>query len=293
MTTRYLTSGLRQPFRYPGSKTGLMSNIRDHLPDHNTYIGPFGGCAGDFLAKKPSKNEIYGDIDPLLVNFWRVLTNQTEELISAVKRLRYSREQLYHSVDILRSTKDPLEMATHFTVIYNQSLPQSANKWQKYYPTWCNDHRKTGEPQPSRWAKIARTLTAVRRRMCVVDFHQGDWRQLLSRDRDDVLWFFDPPYDLPQETNQDIHYNYYFLTKDHRNLLLGIGHLRGKVILCGYPSVFYDRLLPKTWHQYSYQKNLQIASYHGTTRKVDERLWTNFKFSPSCEFLTSLGQLRS
>jgi len=41
-------------FPYPGGKTRFVDEIRERLPDHQTYVEPFGGSAAVLLNKPES-----------------------------------------------------------------------------------------------------------------------------------------------------------------------------------------------------------------------------------------------
>ena len=67
---------LRRPaLRYYGGKWMLAPWIIQHLPDHKTYVEPFGGVASVLMRKAPSQVEIYNDLNSELVNFFKILRN--------------------------------------------------------------------------------------------------------------------------------------------------------------------------------------------------------------------------
>ena len=53
------------------------------MPSTHHYGEPFGGSAAVLFNRAPSPVETYNDIDGEVVNFFRVLRNQKEELIEA------------------------------------------------------------------------------------------------------------------------------------------------------------------------------------------------------------------
>lgn len=63
---------------YPGNKARLASEIVPYLASHICYVDVFGGAAGLLLNKPQSKGEVYNDIDSELVNFFKMLQNDTE-----------------------------------------------------------------------------------------------------------------------------------------------------------------------------------------------------------------------
>ena len=66
--------------RYHGGKFRLADWIISHFPKHEPYVEPFGGGASILLSKIPSGTEIYNDLDSDVVNFFKVLRNETKRM---------------------------------------------------------------------------------------------------------------------------------------------------------------------------------------------------------------------
>ena len=72
----------------------MVNNLLPLIPEHKTYIEPFGGAGWLLFGKEPSEKEIYNDIDPFLTDFFRVLQTPSEfnYFIKKLNQTPYSRE---------------------------------------------------------------------------------------------------------------------------------------------------------------------------------------------------------
>lgn len=82
-----------------------------------------------------------------------------------------------------------------------------------------------------------------------------------------VLVYADPPY-LHSTRTSSKRYRYEYTERDHIHLLTLLRGIPAYVMLSGYPSALYDRLLPD-WRTYEFQ-----AMTRGGVRT--EKLWMNF-----------------
>jgi len=114
---------MRPPFVYYGGKVGLASRIVDLMPPHRVYIEPFAGSLAVLFAKQPCVHEIVNDLDGAIVNFWRVLRDQPEQLERACALSPYSRAEWEAcGVGLDDETLDRVERARRFWVRVNQCV---------------------------------------------------------------------------------------------------------------------------------------------------------------------------
>lgn len=85
----------RAPFPWFGGKQHLAPLLLEVLPPHEVYVEVFGGAASLLFSKRPSRLEVYNDIDSGLVNFFRVLRDpkRAAELYRLLEHTPYSREE--------------------------------------------------------------------------------------------------------------------------------------------------------------------------------------------------------
>jgi len=74
---------VNSPFKWVGGKSRLRKQVIELLPAHSCYVEPFAGAAWVLFGKPPSDVEVINDIDQELVNFFRVVKQQPEELIAS------------------------------------------------------------------------------------------------------------------------------------------------------------------------------------------------------------------
>ena len=74
---------LNSPFKWVGGKSRLRKYIVPLMPAHTCYVEPFAGAAWVLFGKPPSAIEILNDIDQELINFFRVVREKPEELITS------------------------------------------------------------------------------------------------------------------------------------------------------------------------------------------------------------------
>lgn len=78
---------------YPGSKWSSAERIINLFPPHKAYLEPFAGSLAVFLNKPPDVLETINDIDGRLINMWRVMRDQSDELARLVALTPYSRTE--------------------------------------------------------------------------------------------------------------------------------------------------------------------------------------------------------
>ena len=74
----------RPVLKYPGSKWKTAEWIISLMPPHKSYLEPFFGSGAVFFKKPPSRIETINDMDGEIVNLFRCIREQPEELARAV-----------------------------------------------------------------------------------------------------------------------------------------------------------------------------------------------------------------
>ena len=81
----FKAAGQMKPvLKYPGSKWRLAEWIVSLMPPHKSYLEPFFGSGAVFFKKPPSRIETINDLDGEIINLFRCIREQPEELMRAV-----------------------------------------------------------------------------------------------------------------------------------------------------------------------------------------------------------------
>jgi len=241
-------------FPYVGGKTRLVGWITDHLPDHTTYVEPFGGSAAVLLNKPRSTIEVYNDLDGDVVQFFEVARERPGELAEWVRRTPYSEELHEEWAEAFYSGErpdDPVARAGRFLFL----------RYTQYAGKYCNpsgfkrDTPRTRVGDSATWLTVPERIKKVCRRLQGVSIQNRHFREVIDHyDGDEAVFYCDPPY-LNKEGS--------YLVKDfgHADLcdaLTGID---------GYALVSYtDRPdgLYEGWHERT------RGHYHDSGPKKDE-----------------------
>jgi len=247
----------RPVLRYHGGKWRLAPWIIGFFPDHRAYVEPFGG-AGSVLMRKPrSYAEVYNDLDGEIVNLFRVLRDNGDELVRMIELTPFSREDFYES---FLPTLDKIEAARR-TVIRsfmgfggNLTRPNRDQTPQRTgFRTYSKKNR--GSIPAGDWRNYPEAMAALIDRLRgVVIEHRDATKVIQEHDGDDVLHYVDPPY-VHSTRGFDAggtHRAYrHELTDDEHAALAGVQHAgKGMVIVSGYACDLYDRELYATWARF-------------------------------------------
>jgi hypothetical protein len=80
-------------FGWYGGKFSHLAWLLPLLPQCHHYCEPFAGSAAVLLNRQPSPVETYNDVDGEVANFFRVLREQSGELIKHIGLTPFSREE--------------------------------------------------------------------------------------------------------------------------------------------------------------------------------------------------------
>src|SRR6185503_11666682 len=86
-------------FGWYGGKFNHLDWLLPLLPEAHHYCEPFSGSAAVLLNRAPSPVETYNDIDGDVVNFFRVLRDQPDELIRSIALTPFAREEFLEAIE--------------------------------------------------------------------------------------------------------------------------------------------------------------------------------------------------
>lgn len=260
---------MRHPLiRYHGGKFRLSNWIISHFPPHQTYVEPFGGGASVLLSKQPSRIEVYNDLDSDVVNFFEVLRDPelSSELAKQVEFTPYSRCEFLNAKKDLISNK--VEMARRLVIRAQMGFGSAgATKGSTGFRL---DTARGGSDIVTIWQRQPEVILQAAARLKKVLIENRDAIKVIQdHDREDTLFFIDPPYVLDTRNMGGKAYRHEMTNADHEQLVSVIGNCKGMVILCGYEHLIYEDL---KWKKI--KKSVAAAGQCGSVLR-EEVIWIN------------------
>lgn len=261
---------VKPPFAYFGGKTTLAEQIVDILPPHDHYIEPFAGSLAVLLAKPPTTWETVNDLDDLLVNFWRVLRDRTEELARAAMLTPHSRTEYARAGEEIQ-TEDELERARLTWVRITQgrkntTRPGGATSWR------FGKNATGGHQWPRDLSMYVERMYQVAERLKRVSLENRDAVKVIEDygSHENNCLYVDPPY-VASTRVALTQYRLEAAGDDfHTRLATALNGCRASVVLSGYDSPLYAELLPE-WYATRIKAPPALS---GATDRV-EVLWSN------------------
>ena len=255
---------MKQVLKYPGAKARLANWICSYIPKHDVYLELYGGSMAVLLNKPRCHIETVNDLHGEVVNFFKVLRDNPEELQRLIVLTPYSREEYDLSY---QEFQDDVERARRFCV----------RCWQGFgcanlYHNGFKSGQQTTSPNPAKaWAELPRTIEEASKRLQGVQIENLDAMELLKRyDTKDVFIYADPPYIL--STRKSNLYKYEMSDKEHIVLLEALLNHSGKVMISGYENDIYNHYL-KGW------RKAKKETFAEQGLKRTEIIWMNYSDS--------------
>lgn len=259
-------------FGWYGGKFNHLSWLLPLLPKGHHYCEPFGGSAAVLLNREPSPVETYNDIDGEVVNFFRVLRNQTDALTKAIALTPFSREEFYRALCSDSEHLSDLERARLFYIRARQArtgLAQTASlgRWAN-----CKNTSRAGMAGVvSRWLGSVEDLPHIALRLLRVQIENRPAIDVIRLyDSPETLFYCDPPYVHITRGDSNA-YAFEMDEKAHRELADILGDCKGKVAISGYRCDLMDKLY-EGWRCYE----APLKKCHSVKELRQEALWMNY-----------------
>ncbi|MBA3248058.1 MAG: DNA adenine methylase, partial [Pyrinomonadaceae bacterium] len=230
-------------FGWYGGKYSHLDWLLPLLPEAGHYCEPFGGSAAVLINRSPSPVETYNDIHGEVVNFFRVLREQKDELIEAIGLTPFSRAEFELAITRREENVSDLERARRFYVLARQvrtGLAQkaSAGRWAHCLLT----SRAGMAGAVSRWLGAVEDLPAIAQRLLRVQIENAPAIEIIKRyDNEETLFYCDPPY--PHSSRGDVNaYANELTDEQHRALATTLRQAKGKVAISGYRCELMEEL---------------------------------------------------
>ena len=260
-------------FGWYGGKFSHLNWLLPLLPECHHYCEPFGGSAAVLINRAPSPVETYNDMDGEVVNFFRVLRDEQDELMQKISLTPFSREEFFWAVE--KNGAPPvcdLERARLFYIRARQArtgLAQTASlgRWAN-----CKKTSRAGmSGVVSRWLGGVEDLPQIAMRLLRAQIENRPAIEVIKLyDNEQTLFYCDPPY--PHGCRGDNKaYGYEMSDEEHRELASILRACRGWVAVSGYRCSLMEELY-SGWRRV----DAPVKRCHSVKKARRETLWVNY-----------------
>jgi DNA adenine methylase len=263
-------------FGYFGSKHRLASKISALLPRHAAWVEAFCGSAAVTLSKRPADLEVINDLDGEVVNLFKQLRDNSEELLRRVALTPYARQE-YLQARLDRAHDDAIEQARRFLVASMMSVNGAVGSEHAGFSFSDSYERGGREARVNRWYQLPERLAAVVERLRNVRVEKWDAIKLLKNhvDRPGSLVYLDPPYLMERRHGYTVDAN---SEEFHQELLAMCKKTRCMILLSGYANPLYSRILKPCDGWRARKLTTKTRGTDGVDLAREEMLWMNEPF---------------
>jgi DNA adenine methylase len=264
------------PFGYYGSKQRLSSRIVADLPPHNAWVEAFCGSAALTLAKEPAPIEVINDINGEIVNFFRVLRDDSGEMCRLLSLTPYARQEL-HEARVKATGLSDVERARRFFVAAMMAINGCFGKDKGGF-SFSNSYSRRGmEARVSRWNAMPDHLKVVADRLKPVRIENQDAINLFREfmDRPATLVYLDPPYLADRNHGYDHDQK---SEEFHEHLLKTAIKAKCMVLISGYKNDLYQDYLTKDRGWRKRTTKTTTRGHNGKDSEREEIVWFNEQY---------------
>jgi DNA adenine methylase len=263
---------MKPPFTYFGGKTRIAEQIAALLPPHGHYVEPFAGSLAVLLAKRRAQAETVNDLSGDLVNFWRVLRDQPDDLERVCALTPHSREEHQLCYEV---AEGELERARRTWV----RLTQGRAGQIRQRTGWRFREAPEAHSMPAYLASYVSRLHPAARRLASVSIECRPAVEVIAAygRHPDTLIYADPPYLDSTRTNAlhgDVYVHEMRGEDSHRELAETLRAVKAVAIVSGYDSPLYAELFDG-WHR---TDMTATCGNSPDTQTRTEVLWSNRPF---------------
>lgn len=259
-------------FGWYGGKFSHLDWLLPLLPAAHHYCEPFSGSAAVLLNRAPSPIETYNDIDGEVVNFFKVLRDDPENLMRAIALTPFSREEFYRAINGSSRGVSAFERARRFYIRARQTrtgLAQTATlgRWAN-----CKNTSRAGMSGViSRWFGGVESLSEIGERLLRVQIENRPAIDVIRLyDSPTTLFYCDPPY-LHQTRGDSKAYGFEMDEEQHHELARALHRIQGKAAVSGYRCKLMDKLF-QGWRRF----DAPVKQCHSIKKTRQECLWMNY-----------------
>jgi DNA adenine methylase len=256
--------GRKPPLSYYGGKQRMAHRIIPLIPRHTVYVEPFAGGAAVFFGKPwpdvantHHYREVLNDHDERIVNFYRQLRDNGEELTHRLSLTPYSEAE--HQVAKRLDYDDPMTAAVRYFVNGQQSFANKLNAgWGRSVYT-----RNWG----ATWANGVARLPEYLDRMAGVHLACADALKVIKEwDSPQTFFYCDPPY-----PGTDCGHYKGYTVDDLQRLVDALDACQGSFVLSNYdqPGVMF----PSGWERIEFNSKMSASKDKSAPKERTEVAW--------------------
>lgn len=217
------------------------------MPEHRSYVEPFGGAASVLMRKPRAYFEVYNDLDGDIVNVFRVLRapELADRLRQQLELTPFAREEFFGSYE---SSDDPVERARR-TIVRTMMGHGTTSRRKGRTGFRGKSKRGWGSTGAGDWTTYPQHIAAFIERLRGVVIEQRAALDVIRvYDDADTLFYVDPPYPLStrssmrSERDTGRAYAHDMTDDQHREVAARLCGAAGAVVVSGYHCALYDEL---------------------------------------------------
>jgi DNA adenine methylase len=271
-----MTTAIKPILKYPGSKANIADWIISYMPRTPYFLDAFCGSAAVWFALWRQgvgwpEYAVLNDLEGEITHLYRVLREPAMRaaLCDAISFTPWSREEYYLIRDAAKEQTDPIERARRYLVQLWQGHGTSTGG--RSVQGWRHQGLKgmrTNTFTWQSWNQMPDRLSMAAQALKCAEIENRPALDLIAEYAGaDVLIYADPPY-LGTVRNGSLYRYEMRGVLAHARLLRALRKHPGPVVLSGYRSPLYDRML-QGWRRVE----KETAAEKGNTRT--EVLWLN------------------
>lgn len=273
---KFTSRKINVPFGYFGSKSKIALQLCRALPPHHCWVEAFCGSAALTLSKAPAAIEVINDINGEIVNVFKQLRDNHQELCRLVSYTPYARQEFECARTVTKKDNE-VERARKFLVQSMMAINGVFGQDRGGFSYSQSYSRNGKEARVSRWYNLPERLARVVERLRGVRIENKDAIRLLEMflKRPATLVYLDPPY-LGRRTQgytYDVNEEAY-----HIKLLEIANNAKCMIFISGYENELYSKLLTeqKGWNRKTIDTITKDNS--GKSYSRIEVVWVNKHF---------------
>lgn len=263
----------RPVLRWYGGKWKLAQWLTSLFPSHRIYVEPFGGAASVLMRKPRSYAEVYNDLDGEVVNLFKCLRDpaKAEMLRKAITLTPFARDEF---VESYKDSDDPIENARRLVIRSFMGFGSNAHNSVGRSGFRANSNRSGTTPAHD-WVNWPEQIPAFVERLSGVVIENRHAHEIINQhDTPETLFYVDPPYPWGTRAGAVVKRPNHFYRHEmddeaHVKLAEVLHHVKGMVILSGYPNNLYDQELYADWHRQ------ERKAFADGARERTEVVWLN------------------